>query len=114
VKAPELQPPPERPWQLERLVRKFDLRNRSLGRAGEEFVLEVEKKKLEKFKRPDLSKNKMSIATYVGEIAGRAVSWRPVSDQPGRGGESLSPSLFRAIADRSTDLPDGLFCNFAV
>jgi hypothetical protein len=55
VDAPELQPPADRPWQLERLVRKFDpverdLRNRTLGLAGEEFVLEIEKKKLEKFR----------------------------------------------------------------
>ena len=53
VDAPRLEPQTQRPWQLERLVRKFDpverdLRNRSLGRAGEEFVLEIEKKKLEK------------------------------------------------------------------
>jgi len=61
VEAPELGLQSDRPWQLERLVRKFDpverdLRNRSLGRAGEEFVLEIEKKKLEKFQRPDLLK----------------------------------------------------------
>jgi hypothetical protein len=61
VDAPQLELPSVRPWQLERLVRKFDpverdLRNRSLGRAGEEFVLEIEKKKLEKFERPDLLK----------------------------------------------------------
>lgn len=54
VDAPKLGCQPARPWQLERLVRKFDpverdLRNRSLGRAGEEFVLEIEKKKLENF-----------------------------------------------------------------
>jgi hypothetical protein len=75
VKAPELQPPSERPWQLERLVRKFDpverdLRNRSLGRAGEEFVLEVEKKKLEKFKRPDLSKKIRWVSAEEGDGAG--------------------------------------------
>ncbi len=58
---PKLDSKPDRPWQLDRLARKFDpverdLRNRSLGRAGEEFVLEIEKKKLEKFQRPDLLK----------------------------------------------------------
>ena len=59
VEPPNLETQSERPWQLDRLVRKFDpverdLRNRSLGRAGEEYVLEFEKKKLEKFQRPDL------------------------------------------------------------
>jgi hypothetical protein len=49
IEAPKLEPQAERPWLLERLVRKFDplerdLRNRSLGRAGEEFVLEIEKR----------------------------------------------------------------------
>jgi hypothetical protein len=75
VEAPTLQPPSDRPWQLERLVRKFDpverdLRNRSLGRAGEEFVLEVEKKKLEKFMRPDLSKKIKWVSAEEGDGAG--------------------------------------------
>jgi hypothetical protein len=61
VEPPKLELQSDRPWQLDRLVRKFDpvdrdLRNRSLGRAGEEYVLEFEKKKLEKFQRPDLLK----------------------------------------------------------
>jgi hypothetical protein len=61
VTPPKLELQSDRPWQLERLIRKFDpverdLRNRSLGRAGEEFVLEMERKKLEKFRRPDLLK----------------------------------------------------------
>jgi hypothetical protein len=48
VDAPKLEPQSDRPWQLERLVRKFDpverdLRNRLLGRAGEGFVLEIER-----------------------------------------------------------------------
>lgn len=61
VDPPKLEIQSERPWQLDRLVRKFDpverdLRNRSLGRAGEEYVLEIEKKKLKKCQRPDLLK----------------------------------------------------------
>src|SRR5450759_3289482 len=49
VQATKLELQSDRPWQLERLVRKFDpverdLRNRSLGRAGEEFVIEMERK----------------------------------------------------------------------
>ena len=75
VEAPKLEPPSDRPWQLERLVRKFDpverdLRNRSLGRAGEEFVLEIEKKKLEKFQRPDLLKKIRWVSAEEGDGAG--------------------------------------------
>jgi hypothetical protein len=75
VNAPGLQPPSDRPWQLERLVQKFDpverdLRNRSLGRAGEEFVLEVEKKRLEKFQRLDLLKKVRWISAEDGDGAG--------------------------------------------
>jgi len=75
VNAPELQLPSDRPWQLERLVRKFDpverdLRNRSLGRAGEEFVLAVEKKRLEKFRRPDLLKKIRWVSVEEGDGAG--------------------------------------------
>jgi hypothetical protein len=75
VNAPGLQPPSDRPWQLERLVQKFDpverdLRSRSLGRAGEEFVLEIEKKRLEKFQRPDLLKKVRWISAEDGDGAG--------------------------------------------
>jgi len=75
VEAPKLQPPSDRPWQLERLVRKFDpverdLRNRSLGRAGEEFVLEIERKKLEKLQRPDLLKKIRWVSAEEGDGAG--------------------------------------------
>ena len=75
VTAPKLEFQSDRPWQLERLVRKFDpverdLRNRALGRAGEEFVLEVEKKKLEKFQRPDLLKKVRWVSAEDGDGAG--------------------------------------------
>jgi hypothetical protein len=75
VDAPKLQPQSNRPWQLERLVRKFDpverdLRNRLLGRAGEEFVLEIERKKLEKFQRLDLLKKIRWISAEEGDGAG--------------------------------------------
>ena len=75
VDAPKLELPSVRPWQLERLVRKFDpverdLRNRSLGRAGEEFVLEIEKNKLEKFNRPDLIKKVRWVSEDEGDGAG--------------------------------------------
>ena len=75
VEAPKLELQSARPWQLERLVRKFDpverdLRNRSLGRAGEEFVLEIERKKLEKLQRPDLSKKIRWVSSEEGDGAG--------------------------------------------
>jgi len=75
VNAPELQPPSDRPWQLERLIKKFDpverdLRNRSLGQAGEEFVLAVEKKRLEKFQRPDLLEKVRWVSAEDGDGAG--------------------------------------------
>jgi hypothetical protein len=51
IAPPALSPEKDRPWQLERLVKKFDpvqrdFRNRSLGKAGEAFVIEVERKRL--------------------------------------------------------------------
>jgi hypothetical protein len=75
VTAPKLEIQSDRPWQLERLVRKFDpverdLRNRSLGRAGEEFVLDVERRKLEKSQRPDLSKKIRWVSADEGDGAG--------------------------------------------
>ena len=75
VEAPKLESKPDRPWLLERLVRKFDpverdLRNRSLGRAGEEFVLGIERKKLEKFQRPDLLKKIRWVSVEEGDGAG--------------------------------------------
>ena len=75
VDAPKLEPQSHRPWQLDRLVRKFDpverdLRNRSLGRAGEEFVLEIERKKLEKYQRLDLLKKIRWISAEEGDGAG--------------------------------------------
>jgi len=78
VEAPKLQPPADRPWQLERLVRKFDpverdLRNRTLGRADEEFVLEIERKKLEKFQRLDLLKKIRWVSVEEGDGAGHDI-----------------------------------------
>lgn len=75
VSAPKLEFQSERPWQLERLIRKFDpverdLRNRTLGRAGEEFVLEVEKKRLEKCEWPELSKKVRWVSDEEGDGAG--------------------------------------------
>lgn len=65
----------ERPQQLERLVRKFDpvgrdFRNRALGRAGEAFVLEVERQRLAAADRADLARNVRWIADEEGDGAG--------------------------------------------
>lgn len=73
-------PPPaaaERPIpeRLKRLVRKFDPverdhRNRSLGKAGEAFVLEVERSQLIRADREDLSRRIRWVAAEDGDGAG--------------------------------------------
>ncbi len=59
VDPPSLEELEPRPKDLERLVRKFDpterdYRNRLLGRAGEEFVLGLERRRLDQAGRADL------------------------------------------------------------
>jgi Domain of unknown function (DUF3883) len=66
------QPIPER---LKRLVRKFDPverdhRNRSLGKAGEEFVVEVERNQLVQSEREDLARKVRWVAAEDGDGAG--------------------------------------------
>jgi hypothetical protein len=61
IDLPPLEPKSDRPWQLDQLVKKFDpverdFQNRALGKAGEEFVLEVERRRLAKAERPDLAR----------------------------------------------------------
>jgi hypothetical protein len=73
--APPLEPEKERPWELERVIRKFDpverdFRNRSLGKAGEAFVLDVERKNLIDMERPDLARNIRWVAAEEGDGAG--------------------------------------------
>ena len=63
------------PPGLRRLVRKFDpaqrdLRNRNLGRAGEAFVLDVERKRLEEVDRRDLARKVRWVAEEDGDGAG--------------------------------------------
>ena len=75
VEAPPLAVIAERPWQLERLVRKFDPvardhRNRALGQAGEEFVLGVERRRLTRAKRRDLASNVRWVSAEEGDGAG--------------------------------------------
>ena len=63
------------PARLRRLVRKFDpaerdLRNRSLGTAGEEFVLSLEHRRLIDADRPDLARKIRWVAQDEGDGAG--------------------------------------------
>jgi hypothetical protein len=65
----------KRPPQLERLVRKFDpverdFRNRELGQGGEEFVLDVERRKLTQAERPDLAHKVRWVSMEDGDGAG--------------------------------------------
>jgi hypothetical protein len=63
------------PDRLRRLVRKFDpmerdYRNRSLGKAGESFVVDLERRKLADADRPDLARRVRWIAAEDGDGAG--------------------------------------------
>lgn len=60
---------------LERLVRKFDpverdFRNRQLGRAGEEFVINLERERLTAVERSDLARKVRWVAMEDGDGAG--------------------------------------------
>ncbi len=65
----------ERPEFIRRLVRKFDpgdrdLRNRKLGKAGEEWVLGFERRRLEHLGRPDLAREIRWVSQLDGDGAG--------------------------------------------
>ena len=71
-RAAAKQPIPER---LKRLVRKFDPverdhRNRSLGKAGEAFVVDVERKQLAQADRDDLARKVRWVSEEEGDGAG--------------------------------------------
>lgn len=75
VEAPRLNPMKHMLPRLERLVRKFDpverdFRNRSLGRAGEEFVIHIERRRLASAERPDLARRIRWVAVEDGDGAG--------------------------------------------
>ncbi|MFZ0296830.1 MAG: DUF3883 domain-containing protein [Candidatus Sulfotelmatobacter sp.] len=76
VEAPPLRADDESvPERLRRLVQKFDPverdhRNRSLGKAGEEFVIDVEKRQLIETGLPDLARKVRWIAAEDGDGAG--------------------------------------------
>lgn len=63
------------PERLQRLVRKFDPverdhRNRALGKAGEAFVVDLERRQLIEAARPDLARKVRWIAVEDGDGAG--------------------------------------------
>jgi hypothetical protein len=63
------------PERLRRLVRKFDPverdhRNRSLGKAGEAFVMDVERKRLSEVERDDLARRVRWVSDEDGDGAG--------------------------------------------
>jgi hypothetical protein len=75
VDAPTLAPLREQEPELRRLIRKFDpierdRKNRALGKAGEEFVVEIERKRLCDYGRADLSKAVRWTAQEEGDGAG--------------------------------------------
>ena len=75
VPVPALEPATALPKRLERLIRKFDaverdFRNRALGKAGEEFVLELERSALKRQDRSDLASKVRWISEQEGDGAG--------------------------------------------
>jgi hypothetical protein len=76
VSAPTRRAQPERmPERLAWLIKKFDPverdhRNRSLGRAGESFVLDLEMRQLKDANRPDLARKVRWVAMEDGDGAG--------------------------------------------
>lgn len=87
VEPPRLAPDAARPWQLERLVRKFDpverdFRNGNLGKAGESFVLDLERKQLMKADRSDLARKVRWVAAEDGDGAGYDIlSFKPTGEE---------------------------------
>lgn len=75
VAPPTLVAAGEKPERLRRLVRKFDpavrdLRNRSLGKAGEAFVFDLEQRQLTAAGRSDLASKVRWVAAEDGDGAG--------------------------------------------
>jgi hypothetical protein len=82
----DLNPDPA-PKRLRELIRKFDpierdYRNRRLGSAGEEFVVELERRRLTETRRPDLARGVRWVAREEGDGAGYDVLSFDDSSQP--------------------------------
>jgi len=88
VPAPVTEPSPDPiPNRLRELVRKFDpverdYRNRALGRAGEEFVIDLERRRLSEANRPELARSVRWISRDEGDGAGYDVLSFDESSQP--------------------------------
>jgi hypothetical protein len=88
VAPPALRPTSERiPKRLRQLIAKFDPverdhRNRSLGKAGESFVVELERKRLHDADRSDLARKVRWTAAEDGDGAGYDVSSFKLGGQP--------------------------------
>jgi hypothetical protein len=80
--------PEHRPAAIRRLVGKFDpaardARNRDLGRAGEEFVVDFERRRLEKAGKPSLAKDVRWVSDLDGDGYGYDVqSFDAESEEP--------------------------------
>lgn len=80
--------PEQRPAAIRRLIGKFDpaardARNRDLGRAGEEFVVEFERRRLEKAGKPKLAKDVRWVSDLDGDGYGYDVrSFDADSEEP--------------------------------
>src|ERR1700733_3639411 len=108
------QPVPER---LRRLVQKFDPverdhRNRTLGRAGEAFVVDVEKRQLAEAERPDLARKVRWTAAEDGDGAGydvlsfdRAGTERLIEVKTTNGSARTPFFLSRNECDLATERP---------
>ena len=75
VPMPEASDQFHRPGELERLARKFDpaerdFRNRQLGTSGEEFVFDIERRRLSALDRSDLARKVRWTAKEDGDGAG--------------------------------------------
>ena len=75
------------PKRLRELVRKFDpvardYRNRALGSAGEEFVVDLEQRRLNEANRPELAQCVRWVAREEGDGAGYDVLSFDDSSQP--------------------------------
>ena len=88
VAAPILSPEdPALPKRLQRLIRKYDPverdhRNRALGRAGEAFVLAIERQRLAEADRWDLARKIRWVAAEDGDGAGYDIfSFEPSGEE---------------------------------
>lgn len=90
VQPPERRPRVLLPEGLQQLIRKFDPverdhHNRTLGKAGEEFVVDVERKRLEALGKLELARRVRWVAAEDGDGAGYDV----LSYEPSAGQERL-------------------------